>query len=798
MKRKQPVRAKGKERSRGNGRSAGRTEPPEALRDPRALGGPDAAALALVCASLLLAPLWAAGFSAPVRSLQTAAGPDTLREMLGLPLCLVLLACAALIAVWREWRRPVAIGGVAGLTQSAGIFLFMCALSLVRTQEPYSGLATLGLVVGCAAAGTLIARLGRDPRAVRAVLLTIVVAAALVSAKGIAEYAEALSALIPEHRVFATFNNPDFLAGYLLLVLPLSLSLFASSRETPWRIILGVCALLQASCLLLTGSRAGVALLPVALAAWLALAALTRSARGMGRLIGAAIALCLVGAVLASGPTASRILGNRTVRAGSRGSVVQAAQVSSAVQGHSAEFRRYTWQGAWRMVAASPALGSGIGSFEVAYPRRAVTAFTSHAHNALLQVAAETGIVGVMALIGCVASACAFASYVLVLGRKAAEAVESGDGHAARLALPSERASDLADEDAPFANPRLILCGLLAGIGASLLHSLMDSDWYVAATALTLAAALAVMVAHARDLAPLAAQRPSPLDRPALAGAAAVAVLLLFMAVAWGASQYSLYEGTSLLSPEAASSEPEGQASAPSSADLDEAMSDYREAIAFDPLDPEPRLQLAEAYQASGRIPDALQAAKGAAHIADVGRVWYRVGQLRKATNDLPGAVEAFRRVEALEPNNVQNLHALGDALAESGQPDQAAEVYRIMESLESGPYGRVRAIAEIVETEFAWAHVGLAGIAASRGQWAEAAAEYARAADVLRSFWHGRRLMLTTAVLPWKRARLTQEYDDVLTRWQDALKRSGAPEPQIARVAQEQTELHAKQQEGR
>ena len=104
MKRKQPVRAKGKERSRGNGRSAGRTEPPEALRDPRALGGPDAAALALVCASLLLAPLWAAGFSAPVRSLQTAAGPDTLREMLGLPLCLVLLACAALIAVWREWQ----------------------------------------------------------------------------------------------------------------------------------------------------------------------------------------------------------------------------------------------------------------------------------------------------------------------------------------------------------------------------------------------------------------------------------------------------------------------------------------------------------------------------------------------------------------------------------------------------------------------------------------------------------------------------------------------------------------------
>jgi len=58
------------------------------------------------------------------------------------------------------------------------------------------------------------------------------------------------------------------------------------------------------------------------------------------------------------------------------------------------------WQAAWRMFAARPWLGVGIGNYAVAYPTFAVPRWADplgHAHNIYLHFLAETGLLGLTA-----------------------------------------------------------------------------------------------------------------------------------------------------------------------------------------------------------------------------------------------------------------------------------------------------------------------------------------------------------------------------------------------------------------
>ena len=73
-------------------------------------------------------------------------------------------------------------------------------------------------------------------------------------------------------------------------------------------------------------------------------------------------------------------------------------------------FRKWTWIGTVRMVRANPLLGTGIGSFPIAYGRYSETAFTNHAHNSYLQWAGEVGIPGGLLLLTGFAAATAFAT----------------------------------------------------------------------------------------------------------------------------------------------------------------------------------------------------------------------------------------------------------------------------------------------------------------------------------------------------------------------------------------------------
>jgi hypothetical protein len=116
--------------------------------------------------------------------------------------------------------------------------------------------------------------------------------------------------------------------------------------------------------------------------------------------------------------------------------------------------RARVWGDTLRMAAAFPAVGSGFGSFSVAYPAFRspdVRYFYAHAHNDLVQVAAEGGAVAL--------------ALAIVLALSVGRAVLRG--------LRGELG--------------IVGAGTAAGLAGLVLHSLVDFDFHVPASAATAA-----------------------------------------------------------------------------------------------------------------------------------------------------------------------------------------------------------------------------------------------------------------------------------------------------------------------
>jgi O-antigen ligase/tetratricopeptide (TPR) repeat protein len=743
-------------------------------RNPRALIRLDWVSLGLLVAALILAPLLTATFPTPPPP--TFGGPDGMLgpfQNIGISLVALLIATATGIAIWREWRRPVAIGAVPGLAGSGLLLAIWATLSLVRTPTFYTGLNALMVLLAALAAGTLIARLCRDQRGAAVLVVGVMTAGTLVAALGINEYLTNWKQGVPLHRTYAGFINPDFAAGFLLLTLPVILAAFVAvdDKKTDRGVAglaMGFLLVLQSVCLLLTGSRTGLVAAIVGLMAWLAFCAWTGATRGRSKRIGVAFGLFVLGALLASAPTRARLVAPappKTTQSKPAGSA--AASSTFTTQSQSGQFRRYTWEATIKMIQANSLLGTGLGSYEIAYPRYTIAAATAHAHNSLLQWTSETGLPGALFLMAVFAAATAFAFNVLRIRRALISEQSGAEQIGAEQSVVEQRgepeASKTADGSlsrALFAEPTLLIAGLLAALLASAVKTFMDSDWYIVPTALLLAATLGLLVGLARNAAPLAAQMPRPLSRELLVGGAVVTLFLLWRAGTTYVARLDLAHGMD----EMAAREPQSSVDA------------FRGAIAADPYDIEPRLALAQVYQALGDTDHENATLEETVHIAPIGRVLYKLAQYDTRVGQLDKAIAAYEQAHDREPTNLQTLRRLAEAQAQAGKADDADATYRTMTDLENSPYGTVRANAdEKIETDFAYAHVGLARSAASKAQWAEAATQYARAVDVMRLYWQ-RRNWLAYAILaqhnPAIRQELTALYHEALVGESDALRK--------------------------
>jgi tetratricopeptide (TPR) repeat protein len=403
------------------------------------------------------------------------------------------------------------------------------------------------------------------------------------------------------------------------------------------------------------------------------------------------VVLGVVGAAL-SGAIRRRYEG----MTGAKGMPVELCPTASKSQaGESEEFRKQTWRATFYMGLKRPILGWGAGSFPTAYAPHAIADFTRHAHSTYFQLFAELGFPGALAWIGLLACA------VVPL-----------------LKAPREW----------YWAP-----GVGAALGASAVHGVFDSLYYVPAIALTTSVLIGIALRPSGELAARmdAGAQPAPrsgrgarppgagpirrLPRTALLGIAGSG-LLLCVVLAWGRTL--LAEGVGLRQDR----------------QYAEAASRLATAQILLPWDHEVADAQRETFLYLGKIEEAVTAAQRAINLApERPPAYYFLGRIREdGQNNLPLAQLQYEQGLQHAPNEVRLLTARARLLERMGDRKTALETYRRIADVEDSPVGRIRALSEIRDYRYARARMALAQDAAARGNRKEADEQWQRAACLL------------------------------------------------------------------
>lgn len=643
------------------------------------------------------------------------------------------------------------------------LFLACCALSLFRARYAYHGVNMLAIFVASVIAGMLIVQCARSQGMAAGMAMALVGVATVVAVIGLNEYVRNWRDGNPNWRVFASFVNPNFLAAYLLLALPITAALFLAVRDRNLTLLTGLALLMQAGCLVLTQSRMGLAALAVSLVVFAAL--LVRS----GALVGAARrrAMIIGGVLLAAAMVGAKPVLTRLRAVGG--------------ESYSAQFRVLTWQGTGAMARANPLLGTGLATFETAYPPYAVVGYTQHAHNSFIQLAGEIGYPGLLFLLLGLGGTL-FAGVRVVWSREAA--IQGSPPTA------EEEKGRRGEEEtfAPYPSPRLLLAGALASIVGALAHNLFDSDLYIPANALTLGAVCGLTFSLAELPSPwkeeglgVRVEATSERDRPLTAIGLlrslriVVAVFLTIHALRIAGGRLEAYNAAEALVAGTGAVALEG----------------YRSAIALDGGNVEYRLQLAAILAASNQLEKAREVLDDAVKVAPIGKVYYRYGKLLSRMGKPEEALRMHERAKELEPNNLQNLLALADVYKAAGKPEEATRIYRRMVSLYRSPVGQVRPVPELVDWEYGMAFLGLAEQALARGNRSAAEPDLREGAGILGRFWETRSQgVAQIRVNPEVRRNTTLRYDWALEQWAKALREVGRVE-EAAKIEERRARLH-------
>ena len=257
----------------------------------------------------------------------------------------------------------------------------------------------------------------RHPAAASSILWAVVLTGLVVALLGLLQYSDVQ--LIPRPENFgtmpvSTLGNLNFVAHYLEIVIPLTMVMMAIRTRLWERLVLGCAFLVASSHLVLTTSRAGWLATGVGLLFWLGMA------RRKVRWLPFAIPVVVAGALLS--PVIALVL--ESIHLGSSESLYHRTAVvaeqtwermlsSLDQRDFSISQRLLIWRDTLSLIRTHPLLGVGPGNYELALPaartaasqrawRELVGQSTSvpyHAHNEYLEFWAESGVLGLGAML---------------------------------------------------------------------------------------------------------------------------------------------------------------------------------------------------------------------------------------------------------------------------------------------------------------------------------------------------------------------------------------------------------------
>lgn len=238
-------------------------------------------------------------------------------------------------------------------------------------------------------------------------------------------------------RLFGTYLNPNFYAGFLSMVLPISLGSIFIFKDKKYAILFTVFSIFIIITLCLTGSKFAFISLFFGLITMIIVLIKTKSINK--DTIKTLVIISLISLIFFG--LFSRTLISRIESAGSS-------------QVHSTEFRIVTWKTTLNIIKANPIIGVFPGRFNEVYPQYTIAATTKHAHSSYLQFASEYG------LIIFIITLC-----LLVFIFKYALKFNKEEFHS----------YDFIDNS----KIGFLYAGLLGGFISEVIHNLVDSDLYI-------------------------------------------------------------------------------------------------------------------------------------------------------------------------------------------------------------------------------------------------------------------------------------------------------------------------------
>ena len=205
----------------------------------------------------------------------------------------------------------------------------------------------------------------------------------------------------------STFVNRNFFAEYLVCTLPYSVLLLTRVKDKTSVFLLAFSLTFNVVALMMTGTRSALFALLVLLlllpsVAWMYRKQWASHAWGLGHRVTLVLVMLVTGGVLGSIPTNNRALVKET---SGHSTAVDRAVSRTASVARDEEFvtgsfsvRTTMWLATIRLIQANPLAGVGAGAWEVQIPKYqdAGTQLETdyYAHNELLQLIAEYGLVG--------------------------------------------------------------------------------------------------------------------------------------------------------------------------------------------------------------------------------------------------------------------------------------------------------------------------------------------------------------------------------------------------------------------